>query len=486
MVIFRYSGNIYTILRTFLGLNQRLNQILIDKRLNLFTDLLHINIRNDYYNSDIFQQVSQQLLSINTTINEQQLSQLLQSLITFHIKQKYIQLGYEFQTAHAKFISIRQQLTNDTIHQVDHQLKIQFDSLYNGSVTMECINRIKSLILTEGARLVCEDSELSRFNLTKAVNNLFLCHINKPQYKPSPSINSHLDLFKTLLVSNTSLIKNKDYVGSGGCNLEYFLVYTLYQLLYFYHGSTPMPVNMEYYRATVDLLLFVIQCQKQTFENVDNLRRTIYHIVEMSPKINKDMFIQTAQWEILKIVVGEYVRRSNEPWNDNYQCMFRSTLRHLMKNRRLDVIVYVSQHIEFRRVRNESNFIRECLDLVTSNRSERQFFCRILEDQPLDLLFPKASLIFILLDKKERILIEKVLKLSPCLIHQLDEDGNDPLLYICLKVHGCRHRIIEFLIKMGSDLQRRNIKGENFMEVLQLQKNQKLLQKLIEHEIIQT
>ncbi|CAF4506194.1 unnamed protein product, partial [Rotaria sp. Silwood2] len=38
-----------------------------------------------------------------------------------------------------------------------------------------------------------------------------------------------------------------------------------------------------------------------------------------------------------------------------------------------------------------------------------------------------------------RKLLEKLLKLSPYLINQLDEKGNDPLLYILLKVHGCRH-----------------------------------------------
>jgi hypothetical protein len=32
MIIFRYSGDVYSLFRSFFGLNQRLNQILIDKR----------------------------------------------------------------------------------------------------------------------------------------------------------------------------------------------------------------------------------------------------------------------------------------------------------------------------------------------------------------------------------------------------------------------------------------------------------------------
>ena len=121
---------------------------------------------------------------------------------------------------------------------------------------------------------------------------------------------------------------------------------------------------------------------------------------------------------------------------------------------------------------------------MTRNRLGRAFFNMIINEKSLDLLFSKKDLLFILLDKKERKLLEKLLILSPELIHEIDEDGNHPLLYICLKVFGCRHRIIEFLIKMGSDLERRNLQGQNFMDILQLQRNKKLLEKLFEHEII--
>jgi ankyrin repeat protein len=123
---------------------------------------------------------------------------------------------------------------------------------------------------------------------------------------------------------------------------------------------------------------------------------------------------------------------------------------------------------------------------MTGNQSGRRFFSMIMDDRSFDSLFSKKHLIFILLDKKERKLLEKLLKISPSLIDQLDEDGNDPLLYICLKVYGCRHRIIELLIKMGCDIERRNFKGQHFLEVLQLQRNKKLFQTLTEHEIIKT
>ncbi len=46
MIIVRYSGNAYTVFRTYSGLNQRLNNILVDRRLHLFTELLYTNIND--------------------------------------------------------------------------------------------------------------------------------------------------------------------------------------------------------------------------------------------------------------------------------------------------------------------------------------------------------------------------------------------------------------------------------------------------------
>ncbi|CAF4146166.1 unnamed protein product [Rotaria sordida] len=430
MVILKYCGDAYTILKIFLGFNQRLNMILIDKRLHLLTDFLHINVRDDYYNSEVFQQLSKQLLSINTTVDEEKLSSILQTLLSFHIKQKYIQLGHEFQLYLENFKFIRQSLTNDEIIKIDHKLKIEFDSLYNDSIRIESIKLIKSFVLTKGACCTCDDYELCRFNLTKAVNELFLSHINDIQLKYSISINSFLQLFKILIISNTSLINNRDYVGNGGCNLEYFLIYTLYKLEHFYHGKSSIPINMKYYRATIDLFLFIIQCQKQIFENE-------YYIRE---------------------IVHEYILKANELWNDYLICRFKQILKNLIENNRLDILIYLYRDIGFEQFFNIQNYTRQCLDLMTKNRMGRKFFYMIADEKLLELFFSKEDLIFILLDKKERQLLEKLLKLSPYLIHQLDEDGNDPLLYICLKVSGCRHRIIEFLIKIGSNLQRTNFK----------------------------
>jgi ankyrin repeat protein len=219
-------------------------------------------------------------------------------------------------------------------------------------------------------------------------------------------------------------------------------------------------------------------------ENDHYIQDNMFEMLEMVSVIHNDLFIRTVQFEIVKIIVDEYTIKENVPWDDYLQHTFRRILTKLFKNRRIDIIKYIWDRLKSQEFFNEPNHLRRCVDEMTSNQLDRRYFCMIMVDTSLDSLLSKQRLIFILLDKKERKLLEKLLKLSPDLINELDEDGNDPLLYICLKVYGCRHRIIEFLIKMGSDLERRNLNGQNFMETLQLQRNQKLFQKLIEHEII--
>jgi hypothetical protein len=483
MIIFQYSGDVCNILRTFLGLNQRLNGILLDKRLHLLTDFLFIHPRNDYYNSKIFQQVSQQLSSTNTTINEEDLNQLLQPLISFHIRQRYTQLGQEFQSILSNFQSIRQQLTNDERLKVDHELKTQFNELHRISA-IDNIKNITSLVLRKGARLVCDDYELGEFNLAKAINQQFLSHINDIESQNLPLINSSLRLFKTLIVSNTSLLANRDYVGNGGSNVEYFLVYTLGRLKYFYGFISSRPVNVECYRAILDLFLFMLQCYKLTLDTSNYIQRNMFEMLRSISKIHNDLYIRTAQFEILKIIVDQYDRKANQPWDDYLKDHFKDILKHLVQNRRFDVLKYVFSHCQFQEISNEPDYIRKCVNTITRDHVERRFFSMTLDNETLNLLFDKKYLIFILIDKKERTLLKKVLTLSSCLINQLDEDGNDLLLRLCLKVDGCRHRIIEMLIKMGSNLERRNFKGQNFMETLQMKRNEKLYQKLIEHEII--
>jgi hypothetical protein len=260
MIIFQYSGNVYIILKTFLSLNQRLNNILMNQRLHLFTDFLHINVRNDYYNSETFQQVFQRLSSINTTIDEKNLSGLLQPLVSFRIQQKYIQLGHEVQSSVAKFKAIRQQLSGDEIMEVDQELKTQCERVMYTWMTVEDFKYIESLVLVKGACSVCDCSESHQLNLIVFLNQTLLLYINKPYLAGSIGCNSFLQLFKTLIISNISSIKNRDYVSHSYWNLQYILMYAFYELEKVdSRYSSSIFLNMKCYRAIVDLYLFVLQ-----------------------------------------------------------------------------------------------------------------------------------------------------------------------------------------------------------------------------------
>ncbi|CAF4233763.1 unnamed protein product, partial [Adineta steineri] len=124
------------------------------------------------------------------------------------------------------------------------------------------------------------------------------------------------------------------------------------------------------------------------------------------------------------------------------------------------------------------------VDIMTRNQYNRQVFEILIDEKPLETWVQSKELAFILLEKKERKFLEKILKLSPFLVHQINENGNNLLLHICLKVRGCRHRIVQFLITMKSDLLQKNFNGENFFDAIQLERNRDLLEKIDLGEII--
>ena len=92
MIIIRYSGNFYSIFRTFCGLNQRLNRILIDRRLHLLTDFLCIDNQTadatEYYNSPLFLMLLQKFCSLHSHELDTELRSCFQRLVSFHVHEK--------------------------------------------------------------------------------------------------------------------------------------------------------------------------------------------------------------------------------------------------------------------------------------------------------------------------------------------------------------------------------------------------------------
>ncbi|CAF0735669.1 unnamed protein product [Rotaria sp. Silwood1] len=215
MIIFQYCGGVYNIFRTFSGLNKRLNSILVDRRLHLFTDFLcmhHSNTNLDYYyNSALFHDVSQQLLSLTKTENDKKLRQCFQSLVFFHIKVHANQLKHEFQSNMKHFQSIRLLLTNEETQYVDEELKNSLNKLKTCPKSVKNIEKIISLVLKQGARLQYDDNESHEFNLTKSINELLLSKLNSIECCTRQLINALVQMFKSLIISNPSFLKDHDW-----------------------------------------------------------------------------------------------------------------------------------------------------------------------------------------------------------------------------------------------------------------------------------
>ena len=118
ILIFQYSGSTINIFRAFLGHNQRFNHILLDRRLHLLTDYLSLKPLNVYYSSDEFQQVSRQLSTIRASMTEEKLTEILEPLYGYSIRQRYFQAKENFELLRAKFKSVRQTFSHDELEQV--------------------------------------------------------------------------------------------------------------------------------------------------------------------------------------------------------------------------------------------------------------------------------------------------------------------------------------------------------------------------------
>jgi hypothetical protein len=495
MIIIRNSGDIFTTFRAFFGLNQRINNILIDKRTHLLTDFLitdssDVNI-DDYYNSNVFHDVSEQLLLLKTTENEQQFRQCLEPLVGFYIRSKYHQSINELELGLTHVQSIRMELNDDELEKIDNELKETFNDLQNGSNLMKNIKRVEYLVRTKGAQLNCSDNVDGDFNFVGLVNKFLSDTADNNPPLSQDLLNSLVRMFKTLIISNISLLHNEGYVGNGGCVIYYFLFHIIYKLQSFNTNKSPPFIRIENYRAAVDLLLFVLQClyYEQVAESwwINHFSELLKFIPVVKLSIDEEIFVYASQVEILKIIFDENILNSHVYTFDEPVQSYSSCLGNLFISNRIDLISTIFHHNQcvrelFQGCWDDPDFI----SILTGDQMRRRVFLSVLDDVSIGTwLATTTNLLFILLQKRECRLVKKLFSVSPSLVDRLDSDGNDPLLYVCIQGRGCRQRLVEYLLKIGCDVQRRNSTGQNFQDVLQLSKNRHLLKKLIEQETIE-
>jgi hypothetical protein len=424
MIIIRNSGDIFMIFRAFFGLNQRINNILIDKRTHLLTDFLLLNSSDvnidDYYNSNVFEQ----LLLLKSIEHAYDLRRCLEPLVAFHIRHKYQQSTDELELGLAHVQSIRMQLSDDELEKIDRELKEIFNDLPNSLKPMKNIKQIQSLVQIKGARLECTDNEYN-FNFTEAVNKFLLDTIHNDQPKSEYFINSLVKMFKTLIISNLSLLHNRSYVGNGGCVVYFFLFHVIYKCRSFNSYKAPSLINIQYYRAAVDLLLFVLQClyYEQVVESwwIGHFCELFDFISPVKLSIDQEIFIYTSQIEILKILFDENILNPKISPFDSSLHSYSSSLGNLFICNRPDLISTIFHYNEnvrddFQNCWNDPKFI----SILTGNSLRRRVFQCVLDDKSIGIyLATTTNLLFILLQKRECRFVKKLFNLLPSLIDRL-------------------------------------------------------------------
>jgi hypothetical protein len=166
---------------------------------------------------------------MHSPINEQQLRQCFQLLVTFHVREQFMRSQEEVQSKLAAFKTMRQRLFDAEIVDLDNPLRKLFFDLQNNGITIKSIKQIESLIFTSAARLQCDNYEPNQFNLAKALNQLLLRHLNNVHSVKRPLIQPITQMFKILIISNTRLLMNRDRTEiEESSSVWHFLFYSIY------------------------------------------------------------------------------------------------------------------------------------------------------------------------------------------------------------------------------------------------------------------
>ncbi|CAF0759762.1 unnamed protein product [Adineta ricciae] len=471
LIIFQYFNDIYFLFHTFLGLNQRFNHILLDKQIYLLAKLINIKKHDRnfsrYSNSELFKTITHQLSSANKLTKKSRLQQCFRALVQYHLQEQYVQMKSHVEQNISHHKSIRFDLSSQQRTQHDAELKKTFENLHN-PFQKPILRQIQTLVHAQGASLEYNEHEQAGFYFADDFRELV--------FSSSSILASQI--FQTLFISNPSLLKYPCYGGGHRFSIYEYLVYSIYY-------STLR--HQRGYQALSELILFATQCQKYESDDEIWLEKTIMIILDVLSKSRRvpvgEVLIYATQLEILKILLNEYRTLARKKRSDGELIsQFKYILDSLIENNRLDIILLIYRDIDF--FQKLFHDVRQFVSIMLENQLRRKLFHRLIKDKLAEVWLINEECIFLLLEKKDRRLIEQFLQSSPSSIHQLDKDGNNLLLFTCLKVAGRRYRLVELLIQIGCDPQQENSHGMNFYHALHLHKNRWLLHNLIKRTSI--
>ncbi|CAF1295423.1 unnamed protein product [Adineta ricciae] len=464
VVICQYTGNISTIFQTFFNLNQRLNDILLKK--------LPFALRH------LFSQIS----SIKLDSDRQQ---YFRTVISNYVKEQHRESGYHVRSLFDTFQAMREKHSPTDMIDIDNRLQKEWLNLQTTAPKIQSIKSLQALLSTRAARLQCDTHEPNQFNFARTLNRFLLRYLNDTNPANDLLIQPITHLLQSMILSNADILLDRDYTEiEESSTVWYFLFYSIYKLQYWYYTPPNITVNMECYQAVLQLLIFAIQCHKQnSARNEKWPRESLFAVLKMIGKTEtspqNNLVIQTVQREVLNIIVEENILMPALPWQEEDDRAFQSIFAKLIEQNRLDVLLLIYHQLPIVRLYfEESKNLSKTLNILTGSSPGRQLLKLFFDEKPVETWLISKEFFFLLLSKKERQFIERILKLKPELVHTMDEYGNNPLMYVCLKVRGCRQRIVQYLIQIGCDVQQRNHEGENFFDAIQTKNNQKLRKQL--------
>ncbi|CAF1271294.1 unnamed protein product [Adineta steineri] len=437
---------------------------------------------HSYYNSLEFQDITRTLALINGTANDNEIVQCLELLVRFHVQNQYVRSGKEFQLKQDHFQAIRKQLTDSEIQKVDNELETALNKFEQ---TSNKIQEILSLLYTRGARFECGPHEWGPYVLRNAFNCLERMYNRSNSVHCRKNFDHLICIFKGLIISNPNVLK---YYHGYTSNIVGSLLSIIFPQHFIYSYQLCTNINFYYYQSIVDLVLLSIRSILNDETWLERYLLDVLRMIKLNKeqvKYDRNIIIRTTQRELIKILLNEYLKTITA-WNDDWsKHLFTRTLNRFIKNDHIDTILMMYQQNQlFRNYFHMTNYIEENMNIMLGSRMGKQLFNQLIDENSLNTCFTTRKCLFELLNKKQFQILKKIIKLSISVLNETDENGNDLLLYLCLKVHGCRHCFIQYLIEIGSNVQRINVFGQSFFDVIQLKQNQKLLKKLFEHEVL--
>ena len=488
MMIMEYSGVIHNVLRTYFGLNQRLNNIILDGRSHMLIRFTHLIVTdedsNDISKSPLYQQLFENLSMMKTTRNGERLIEYLQVFLVKHLEEKYIELGNEFQSKMTRFIYNHNTSTWKNMTDLRYQLRQEFHELiHSPKLDLMNMKKITSLILTYGIDL---EDDMFRIGRIFDAPSPFLSLVTGKQLilNKFPFLRRHfMNTYKALMICSIYHFAYQHQGANARNTLYRGFTNLIWQLKDIKSHRSSNSTQRIHSRVLIDIVLYFIQGLLHTFNQNDSSESDLFDLMKdicfQEWVVPHDPWLEIIMKQIVKIILDEYTKRipvqlrTNSYVNYNFLHLIKT----LSSSNRCDELLFFCQYNQHVKEQlNRDNIRRRLLRVLLATRQSRHFFNQFIDQKILDSWLTNQQWIFYLVKRKETRFLEKLLQVYPSLKHTLDQDGNDLLLYGCLKVTGRRYSMIEFLSELSCHQQRQNNQGLTWIDTLQLEHNRKLLQ----------